>query len=59
MPRLADNAGSFPERQAIGEWRSPLISVFEYVDGVFQLNVWGIALAFLFLMALGSRAARK
>jgi len=36
-----------------------LISVFEYVDGVFQLNVWGIALAFLFLMALGSRAARK
>jgi len=36
-----------------------LISVFEYVDGVFQLNVWGIVLAILLLMALGSKAARR
>jgi len=36
-----------------------LISVFEYVDGVFQLNVWGIVIVCLLLMAVGSRAAKR
>ena len=32
-----------------------MISLFEYADGVFQLNVWGIVLALLLLGAIGSR----
>ncbi len=36
-----------------------MISVFEYVDGVFQLNVWGIVLALLLLGAIGSCAKRR
>jgi len=42
-----------------GNRRCAVISLFEYVGGVFQLNVWGIVLVLALLGAIGSRAARK
>ena len=42
-----------------GNRRCAVISLFEYVEGVFQLNVWGIVLVLALLGAIGSRAARK
>lgn len=36
-----------------------MISVFEFINGEFSLNVWGIALVFMLLIALASRGARS
>ena len=33
-----------------------MFSIFEYVDGVFQLNVWGAVIVAAFISALGTRA---
>lgn len=30
-----------------------MFSIFEYTDGVFQLNVWGFVLAMMLIGALG------
>jgi len=55
-PWVSGRAGA--EREA-GNRRFLVISIFEYVDGTFQLNVWGIIFALLLFGALGSRATRK
>ena len=36
-----------------------MFSIFEYVDGVFQLNVWGVVLVLMIIAALGSRGRIK
>ncbi len=32
-----------------------MFSIFEYIDGVFQLNVWGAVLVLMIISALGTR----
>jgi len=32
-----------------------MFSIFEYVDGVFQLNVWGAVLVVMLISAIGTR----
>ena len=36
-----------------------MFSIFEYADGVFQLNVWGVVLVLMFIAAVGSRGSIK
>ncbi len=55
-PWVPDRAGA--EREA-GNRTFLMIGLFEYVDGTFQLNVWGIVFALFLFCALASRAARR
>lgn len=32
-----------------------MFSIYEYTDGVFQLNVWGAVLVLMIISALGTR----
>lgn len=32
-----------------------MFSIFEYTDGVFQLNVWGVVIVLMLISALGTR----